>query len=56
MIFTRVMTKNRLKLLNLQKSTKPLEIRDQRGAVPRNLLKQENVCLIPCEAEHPGSN
>ena len=38
---------------NSQKSTNSLEIRDQL-IVPRNLLKQENVWLIPREAEHPG--
>ena len=45
---------------NLQKSTKPSEILNMaeqnrtKLVVPPNLLKQENVCVIPREAEHPS--
>ena len=53
----------RVKWSNLRKFAKPLTIltKDCEGGkvlklvVPPNLLKQENVCLIPREAEHPST-
>ena len=36
-------------VINAKSAQKPTKL-----VVPRNLLKQENVCLIAREAEHPG--
>ena len=62
MVFSRVITKKPYKIVKFKENdqtfrntylTRPKRSRIKL-VVPSNLLKQENVCLIPHESEHPS--
>ena len=62
-IFSRVVTKKPSKIVKFTKIRQTLRITyltwpkrsNIKLVVPSNLIKQENVCLIPRESEHPSN-